>query len=382
MKMLKEEVLKKSDEEHIIFMNFEDDEFHDILTNKELTAYFKTRITDDKQYYVFLDEIQEVVGWEKSVNSIRLKGADVYITGSNSKIMSEELASLLGGRTLSFSIFPLSFVEFIDFRKQRGLSFLTDGMKEGRDGYDDAMKKELDKYIRIGGFPVLAIFDFSASEARKIVQDINSTALLRDVTLRYKIRTPQLLDKVVAFLYDNVGNLVSIASIARYLKSQGRSGDPETIANYVKYLEDARIVKRAQRYDIKGKKLLETIDKYYLGDHSLQYAIRDYRQDKVQGILENIVFAELVRRGYNVYVGSAEGDKKIDFVAEKDGAKVYVQVCMEFSSLETIKREFEPLKQIRDHYPKYVVVLSGKGMVDDEGVKSIQLKDFLLKQEL
>jgi predicted AAA+ superfamily ATPase len=372
LKMLKSEVLKNTDHEHIIFINFEDEQFANITTNKELSAYFKSRMTDDKPYYIFLDEIQEVNGWEKSVNSARLKGADIYITGSNSKIMSEELATLLGGRTLSFSIHPLSFAEFIEFRKQNGLL---------KDSDDAALLSELDEYIRIGGFPVLALFNYPADAARKIVQDINSTALLRDVSVRHKIRMPQLLDKIVAFIYDNVGNLVSIASITKYLKSQNRGSDPETIANYLKYLEDACIIRRAQRYDIKGKKLLETVDKYYLGDHSLQYAIRNYRENNLQGVLENIIYLELVRRGYTVHVGKALGDKKIDFIAEKGASKIYVQACVDFSAAETMKREFEPLKNIRDNYPKYVVTLGKYWRVDDEGVKGIHLKDFLLKNE-
>lgn len=181
-------------------------------------------------------------------------------------------------------------------------------------------------------------------------------------------------------MYDNVGNIMSIASVNKYLKSQGRSSDPETIANYIKYLEEAYIIKRAQRYDVKGKRLMETLDKYYLGDHALQYAIRSIRPDKIQGILENIVFMELARRGYSVYVGKIAGDKEIDFVAEKNGAgKVYVQVCLEFSNKETYNREFSPLVAIKDSYPKYVVTLDKYWQADENGVKGIHLTDFLLR---
>jgi len=385
LKMLRDEVLKKTDAAHVIYINFEDADYDELLSYKQLNSYLESKITDDKTYYIFLDEIQEVEKWEKTVNSLRLRNTDIFITGSNSKIMSDELATLLGGRTISFEIFTLSFAEFIDFRQKSGLSYLNPNGTINGEGYGDpsaAWDAELQAYIKYGGFPALSVNQYGDTEARKIVQDINSTALVRDVIQRYKIRRPQLLEKIVSFVYDNVGNIMSIASVSKYLKGQGRSSDPETIANYVKYLEDACIIKRAQRYDIKGKKLLETLDKYYLGDHSLQYAIRNIRQDKIQGILENIVYMELLRKGYNVYVGKMDGDKEIDFVAEKDGnGKVYVQVCLEFSSQETYAREFTPLTSIKDNYPKYVVTMDKFWQADENGVKGIHLKDFLLKQE-
>ena len=367
LKMLRDESLNKTDENHIIYINFEDADYAHLISSKELNIYFKNKMTDDKTYYVFLDEIQEIRDWEKAVNSLRLKNADIYITGSNSKIMSKEFATLLGGRTVSFDIYTLSFSEFIDFRKKSGLS-------EGND-----IDAELHSYIRIGGFPALSVNEYGDTEARKIVEDINSAALIRDVILRHEVRRSQLLEKIATFIYDNVGNILSIASVCKYLKSQGRSSDPETIANYIKYLEEAYIIKRAQRYDIKGKKLMETLDKYYLVDHSLQYAIRSIRPDKVQGILENIVFMELIRRGYRVCVGKDRVEKEIDFIAEKKGSgKLYVQVCMEFSNRETYRREFSPLLAIKDSYPKYVVTLDKYWQADENGVKGIHLKDFLL----
>lgn len=281
--------------------------------------------------------------------------------------MSEELATLLGGRTVSFRMNTLSFSEFMQFRKESGIA-------------TNNIDSELETYIGIGGFPMLSVRSYSENECRKIVRDINSTALLKDVVIRHKLRQPQLLDKLAAFLYDNVGSLVSIRSIVQYLKSQGRGTDPETVANYIKYLEDAFIIKCAPRYDIKGKRLLETNDKFYLGDHSLQYAIRNRRPDKVPGILENIVFMELIRRGYNVYVGKVN-DKEIDFVAEEqDGTrKIYIQVCLEFTMPETYAREFGPLKNIKDNYHKYVVTLDKNWRADESGVQGIHLRDFLLK---
>ncbi|MDR2266672.1 MAG: ATP-binding protein [Christensenellaceae bacterium] len=404
LKMLAREVLEKTNEAHVIFINFEHTDYGFIKSNEELTAYFKEKMVDGGRYYIFLDEIQRVESWEKTVNSIRLKGADIYITGSNSKIMSDELATILGGRTISFVLHPLSFAEFIDFRKQNGLSYLNSNGTVNGDGYDyteAAMEAEIAAYIRVGGFPALSIFNYAQSAAEKVVQDINSTALLRDVSIRHEIRMTQLLDRIVAFLYDNVGNLVSLASITNYLKSEKRGGDTETIANYLKYLEDAYIIRRAQRYDIKGKKLLETNNKYYLGDHSLRYALQGFKPNKnIQGILENIVYIELLRRGYTVHVGKIDtaqkakaakdgqsvgqwktAQKEIDFVAEKYSEKVYVQVCVDFTADTTREREINPLKKVRDNYPKYVVTLSKYCQGDDNGIKSVHLKDFLLKKE-
>ena len=363
LKLIQREILQKTDQGHILEMNFEKSEFFDVKSYIELAKYVEERVKDKKRYYIFLDEVQEVEGWEKAVNSIRLMNTDIYVTGSNSKLLDTDYSALLGGRTVNFNIYPLSLKEFIHFRKECGIE-------------DNS---HLDGYIRLGGFPSISMFDYLERDARHIVTDIHNTALFRDVVKRNSIKNPQLMDKIVAFLYDNVGNLVSPSSISNYLKSQGRKGtDQETIVNYIKYLEEGFIVKRVQRYDVKGKRLLETNDKYYLTDHSLQYVVRDFRADKIQGILENIVYMELVRRGYTVYVGKFD-TREVDFVAEKtNGQRIYVQVCLEFSTSEVYEREFAPLKEIRDNFPKYVVSVDKHAERNDEGVVGIHLSDFLL----
>ena len=363
LKLIQREVLQRADQDHILEMNFEKSELFGVKSYIELAKHVEEHIKDKKRYYIFLDEVQEVEGWEKAVNSIRLMNTDIYVTGSNSKLLDTDYSTLLGGRTVNFNICPLSLKEFIRFREESGI----------RD------HSHLDEYIRLGGFPSISMFDYTERDARHIVSDIHSTALFRDVVKRNSIKNPQLMDKIVAFLYDNVGNLVSPSSISNYLKSQGRKGtDPETIVNYMKYLEEGFIIKRAQRYDVKGKRLLETNDKYYLADHSLQYVIRDFRADRIQGILENIVYMELVRRGYSVYVGKFD-TREVDFVAEKtDGQRIYVQVCLEFSVDEVYSREFDPLKEIKDNFPKYVVSMDRYAERNDEGVIGIHLKDFLL----
>jgi predicted AAA+ superfamily ATPase len=378
LKLVRNEASKVTDEEHIIFVNFEDSEFDDIVSYKELNTYIADRMKDGKKYYIFLDEIQTVEKWEKAVNSLRLKNTDIYITGSNSQLLSGELATLLAGRYVAFKVNTLSFAEFIHFRKEYGI---VPAAADSREFMFPMLEDELDEYIRIGGFPLLSTNKFTPEQARQIVRDIQSSAVLKDVVKRNNIKNVPLLERVIAFIYDSVGSLVSIRKIVDYLKSNGGSADSETVSNYIGHLENASIIKKVSRYDIKGKKLLESNDKYYLADHSLQYTVRDFKRTNLPGVLENIVHNELVRRDYEVYVGKL-GTKEIDFVAEKinGGERVYVQVCTEFGGEETMEREFSPLTQIRDNYPKYVVTLDRYWEENRDGVRGIHLKDFLLKE--
>ncbi|MCL2334077.1 MAG: ATP-binding protein [Candidatus Methanoplasma sp.] len=373
LNLIKQEIMKTVDEDHIIFISFEDSDFDNIVSYKDLNQYIKEKMKDDKRYYIFLDEIQEVTGWEKAVNSLRLKNTDIYITGSNSKLLSGELATLLAGRYVSFEARTLSFKEFINFRKEFGLD---EGIQYGRYGL-------LDEYIRSGGFPLLSSIRFTDEQARRVISDIQSAVVLKDVIERNKIKNAPLLEKIVSFLYDNVGFFISDRKIADYIKSGGGGVDYETISSYIGHLEKALLIKRVSKYDVKGKRLLDSNDKYYLADHSLQYAVRDMKTTNRSGVLENIVHNDLVRRGYKVYVGKM-GTKEIDFVAEKinGGEKVYVQVCAELKSAETIEREFSPLEDIQDHYPKYVVTTDTFWNEDRNGVRGIHLHDFLLREKL
>jgi predicted AAA+ superfamily ATPase len=368
--LFQELLLKHTDKDHIIALNFEDAEFDSIQTYRDLNNYITAKMTGSDRYYIFLDEIQAVEKWEKCVNSLRLKNTDIYITGSNSKLLSSELATLLAGRYVSLHLYTLSFAEFLDFRTQAGIS-----------AGDLDIDRELQAFIETGGFPLLSLNSFTPPEARQILVDLNSSAVLRDVVQRNGVRNTQLLEKIVTFVYDNVGNPMSLKRISDYLKGRKRNADFETVYNYINYLENAFILYKAPRYDIKGKRLLETTEKYYLADHGLQYAVREMRQDNIGGILENIVFLELLRRGYRVYVGKQD-TREIDFVAEKikGPGKLYIQVCLNFSSPETREREFAPLRDIKDHWPKLVVTLDPFWQAEDQGVLGIHLKDFLLKK--
>jgi len=380
LKMLKSEVLSRGvDELHTIFINFEELDTLEITNHVKLANFITSKMTDSKRYYLFLDEVQTIEQWEKVVNGLRLKNTDIYVTGSNSKLLSGEFSSLLGGRVLTFAMHTLSYSEFLMFRRDESTNF---HYFKGDTGYNKY--EYLEHYIKYGGFPALSVMPYSLENARKIVQDIFNTALYKDVVKRYNIRNNDLLNKIVAFLFDNVGSLTSFKNITSTLQTSGRKVDPETVANYVGYLEEAFIIKRAAPYDIKGKQLLDSNSKYYLGDHSLQYSVRDIRPDKVQGILENIVFKDLQRRGFEVYVGRL-GDKEVDFVAEKQitNEKVYVQTTMEFTTPNVTEREFSPLKAIADNYPKYVVNMDRftSDYIDD-GIVAISLDKFLLKDKL
>ena len=384
LNLVMQEVKKRTDEAHIIYINFEEVENQWLKTSDILNEYLLSKIKDGGRYYLFLDETQMVEGWEKSVNGFRLKNTDIYVTGSNSKLLSSEFSTLLSGRYVTFDIHSLSFKEFIKFRKACGL------------GTGDDLK-ELSEYITTGGFPVFSTTALAPSTVKKIIEDINSSAVLRDVIERKKIRNTELLKRLIAFVYDNVGKIVSINSIVKYLKDEKAGADSITVAEYLGYMEEAYIIHRVQRYDVKGKALLESNEKYYLGEHSLQYALFGVRNDNRAGIIENIVYLELLRRGYKVYVGSIavikrddEGKRtyktlEIDFVAQKDYDKerVYIQVCLEYRSYEsTREREFAPLLEINDHHHKYVVTLDPIWQANENGVKGIHLKDFLLTESL
>jgi len=371
MKLLVRDALKLTDEKHVIYLNFEESELDHLTTYKELNRHLKGLMTDGGRYYVFFDEVQDVTGWEKSINSLRLKNTDIYVTGSNSKLLSGELSTVLAGRYVAFETGTLSFTEFIDFREKSGLT----GIKTDR-------YEMLDRYIVMGGFPLLSVTELTDDQARQIVSDIQASAVLRDVVQRYKVKNSPLLNRIVAFIYDSVGSFLSIKRISDHLKSTGNKVDYETVSSYVGYLQSAFIIRKAERYDIRGGKLLEGNDKFYLADHSLQYAVRGMRLTNRPGILENIVYNDLLRRGYTVYVGQA-GKKEVDFVATKnDGETVYVQVCVEFGDKDTVEREFSPLERIKDHHSKYVVTTEKYWKENRNGVKSIHLADFLLKEEL
>lgn len=312
--------------------------------------------------YLLLDEIQEITGWERCVNSL-LEGQDVdiYVTGSNSKLMSSEISTYLTGRFVSIPVFTLSFREYLDFKK----------------GDARSEQELLEEYIRLGGFPILALGKYEPDNAYQIVNGIYHTVISRDIVKRHRISRQDLFDRVVKFIMENMGKTFSASSISRFLKSEHRTVSVESIYNYLRWLEQAFVIYPCHRYDIQGKNLLKTQEKYYLADVTLKYCLFGYNRKMLDGVLENIVFLEMKRRGYQVYIGKL-GDKEIDFVGERRGEKVYVQVCVQLP--QDSNREVGNLMDIPDHYPKYVVTTNALDAGNENGIRIVHLRDFLLSE--
>jgi uncharacterized protein len=369
LKLLKEELIEKGVEKRqIIYLNLESLEFSDIDRAEKLYLYIKERIDKEKRNYILLDEIQEVNSWEKAVNSFFADfNVDIYITGSNSRLLSSELATYLTGRYVEIHLFTLSFSEYLQFKTTRiGNTELN-------------AKAEFENFLRMGGFPVLHIADYPIESAYRIVFDIYSSAILRDTIQRNKIRDVELLERVVKFVMDNVGNKFSAKNVADFFKSQQRKIDLNTVYNYLSALESAFIIDRIPRYDLMGKEILKTFEKYFTGDQAIIYSVMGYKDRMISGVLENIIMLEMKRRGFRVFTGKL-GEKEVDFIAEKNENKIYVQVVYKMVEQSTIDREFTPLILIKDNHPKYVVTMDEFWKDNIEGVKHIHIADFLLME--
>lgn len=365
--LIKEELLKRGvKDSHIVFVNFESFDFIAINDAVSLQKYIKDKIKDNEKYYILLDEIQEVENWEKAVNSFMVDfNCDLIITGSNSRLLSSELATYLAGRYIEFHIYTLSFSEYLQFKSLNPTS-------------DFEIYNAFNEYLKRGGFPALHVAEYSIEASYKAVYDIYSSAILRDTIQRYGIRDVELLERVVKYVFDNIGNSFSAKNVADYFKSQQRKIDLNTVYNYLSALVGSFIIYRIPKYDVKGKEILKTQEKYFVGDPALIYSVMGFKERLISGILENIVMHELMRRGYMVYVGKI-GNLEIDFIAEKKGNKIYVQVSYLLSEESTVEREFSPLLKIKDNYPKYVVSMDMFRKDDIEGIKHINIADFLLR---
>ncbi|RGE98510.1 ATP-binding protein [Catenibacterium sp. AM22-15] len=364
IKKLREE--KHVDDEQILSYRFDSMEYED-MTTKELYLELKSKIIQSKKTYLFLDEIQEIEGWEKVVNTLASDfDVDIYITGSNSRMMSSEISTYLTGRYITFHIYTLSFEEYLMFKK----SYTT--LKD--------LKQEFSQYVRLGGFPATHLQDYSQDEVYTIVKDIYNSTIFSDIVRRNQVKKIDQLERVVKYTFNNIGNTFSAKSISNYFKSEQRKIDNETVYSYLEKLQKAYILHKCSRYDLQGKDILKTQEKFYLADVSLRYSVLGYTVDSVAASLENIVYLELKRRGYDVYIGKIK-DKEIDFVATKQNEKIYVQVTQEIKSEKTQKREYEQLLEIRDNYPKYVVMADNFAGGNYEGIKTMNIVDFLLSKE-
>ena len=353
-------------EDRIISCRFDSMEYED-MTAKQIYTLLKDQLSSTGRTYLFLDEVQEIKGWEKVVNSLASDfDVDLYITGSNSRMMSSEIATYLTGRYISFRIFTLSFGEYLMFKSK----FANVGEP----------KAELANYVRLGGFPATHLQAYSQDEIYTIVRDIYNSTIFSDIVKRNQVRKFDQLERVVKYTFNNVGNTFSAKSIADYLKAERRSLDNETVYSYLEKLEKAYLLHRCSRYDLQGKEILKTQEKFYLADVALRYSVLGYNADSVASSLENIVYLELCRRGYTVNVGKT-GDSEIDFVAVRQNEKIYVQVTQEINSEKTEKREYSRLLEIPDNYPKFVLTTDEFAGGNYEGIKTMHIADFLLSAE-
>ncbi|WP_216656760.1 ATP-binding protein [Bifidobacterium panos] len=349
--------------DHVIYMRYSSQELDDGMTAKQMYRDIKGKMADGQHYYLLLDEVQEVGGWEKTVNSL-LEGTntDIYVTGSNSKLMSSEISTYLTGRYISIPVFTLSFAEYLEFKKESGRT----------------PKELLNNYIRTGGFPIVALGNFDERSSYQIVEGIYDSVITSDITKRHNITNFGLFNRVVKYVIENVGKTFSANAIVKFMKNEGRSLSVESVYNYLEWLEKAFVIYRCQRYDMQGKTVLKTQEKFYLADASLKYCMMGFNPKSVAAMLENIVYFELRRKGYDAYIGK-NASKEIDFVAVRRDERIYVQVCRNMP--EESDREIANLLEIKDHYPKYVVTLDELATGNINGVKIMHLADFLLSED-
>ncbi|MDR2909086.1 MAG: ATP-binding protein [Oscillospiraceae bacterium] len=369
LKMIAEELRRRGvADEKILPYNFDSLQHEDIKTAALLYEEVKRRLTPNGKTYLFLDEIQEVQSWEKAVNSFMTDfDVDIYVTGSNSRMMSSEISTYLTGRYVSIQVFPLSFAEYLEFRKEYGSPGLSS-------------REEFVRFLRFGGFPAIHLREYEPDEAYAIVRDIYNSTVFTDIVKRNQIRKVDQLERIVRFSFDNVGRTFSAASIAKYLKSEQRSVDNETVYSYLNKLEGAFILHRCSRYDIGGKELLKTQEKFYLSDPAFRHAVLGYTPGSVSAMLENLVYLELIRRGYEVCVGKI-GDAEIDFVATRQEDKLYIQIAERIEREATEQREYGRLLGIADNYPKYVLRADEFAGGNYQGIKTMHIADFLLSQD-
>ncbi len=348
------------DDNNIIVRNYNNPDYDD-FTAKRMYTDLKDVVKGKGRCYLFLDELQEINGWEKTVNSLMEDlDVDIYVTGSNSKLMSSEISTYLTGRYVLIPVYTLSFKEYLTFKNA--------DISKARDTFDE--------YIQYGGFPIVGISNFDTKSAYQVVEGIYASVITRDISKRHKIRNKELFDRVVRYIIENVGKTFSASSIVKFLKSENRSLSVETIYNYLKWLSEAFIIYPCKRYDLQGKAILKTQEKYYLSDISIKYSLQGFDRKMLSAVFENIVFLEMKRRGYDVYIGK-NGTKEIDFIGVRRDEKIYVQVCVDLPTESS--RETGNLMDIKDHYHKYVVCRDVLAIGNDNGIEITHIADFLLR---
>ena len=360
------EYLEKDKINNIIHINFNVKDFDKYKNADSLYKYISDNYLKNKKNIVLIDEVQMCDDFEKAINWIHAEEKyDIYITGSNAKLLSGELATYLGGRYVEFVIYPFSFAEFIELYHE-----IVPG---------ESIQKCFQKYLLTGGMPQLANIRYADEPSRQYLHDLFNSVQLKDIVKRNKIRDVDLLERITAYIMANIGNTFSATSLAKFLKSEKRNVTSETILNYIKYCCDAYLFYQVKREDLQGKQILSTNEKYYIADHGIREAVYGGNMRDINLILENIVYLELLRRGYIVTVGKA-GEKEVDFVCSRQDQKLYIQVTYLLATEETIQREFGVYDSIRDNFPKYVVSLDEFDL-SRNGIKHFNIRDFLLLKE-
>lgn len=351
--------------ERILYVNMESLDFEHILTYRDLHAEAaRSLLKQPGMKYLLVDEVQEVAEWERAIASLAGRSdVDILLTGSNAHLFSSELATRLSGRYIEFPVYALGFGEFLQFRG---------------DGKQD-IQSELLGYLRFGGLPAIHHFGLDEEMVYQYVGSIYNSILLKDIVKRHQVRNVEMLEKIARYLFDNIGNAMSAKSIADYVKSQRLRVGVETVQNYLGYFREALVAHRVQRYDLKGKRLLEVHDKYYLGDIGIRHSVMGYREGDIGGILENVVYLELLRRGYQVHVGKLD-TREIDFIAARAKERRYIQVAYLLASPQVVEREFGVLRDIPDNYPKCVISMDTAFGEDMDGIRRQNLADFLLEE--
>lgn len=368
LELIQEEIMASGvDPSQFISINFENMSNASLCTAQALHDEIICRAAQiSGKVYLFFDEIQEVQDWETCINSFRVElDCDIYITGSNAKLLSGELATYLAGRYVEFVIYPFSFDEFIQLY---------------RTIFPEAdVRTCFNRYLTAGGMPYLANLRYEETACRQYLQDLFNSVELKDIVQRNKVRDVDMLERIIAYVTANIGTTFSSTAISKYLKSEGRSVSPETVLGYLKACTDAFLFYQVKRQDLRAKKILTVNEKYYVADHGVREAVFGGNQRDINLVLENIVYLELLRRGYVVTVGKV-GDKEVDFICESQGNRLYIQVAYLLASEETIQQEFGVYERVRDNYPKYVLTLDEFDMSRD-GINHRNIRDFLLEKE-
>ena len=358
-------------EKQIVYIDKENLDFKGIKDFNDLDEYVSSKIDKRKKTYLFIDEIQDISGWEKVIASYQGSGNfDIYITGSNSELLSSELSTLISGRYVEFYLYPLSFNEFLEFRKRSLRKARRKNSKKLN------LKKEFMNYLEFGGLPGIHEFDLNRENIYKLINAIFSTIVLKDLVARYEIRNVRVLENIYSFIFDNIANIFSAKKIADYYKSQNIKVSVDTVLSYISHLEAAMLCKKVPRYDLKGKRLLEVQEKYFINDIGFRNALLGFNLKDINALLENIVYLHLKMAGYEVYIGKYD-DYEIDFVAKKRDEIIYYQVCYLLSDETVVEREFRPLLKLEDAHPKYVLSMDESWDDNYMGVKRVNVIDFL-----